>query len=73
MRSAAENFQAVRHYISPPDHWVQVIQSHHWLMSTYIAESAGTPLPNSVSHESTGGRRGILTPVVRSRIQPANH
>ena len=47
--------------------WVQAIQSHHGLMSTYIAQSAGTherSLPNSVSQVVSAG---FETPVIRTR------
>ena len=54
-----DNLQAVLHYLSPPSHWVQAIQIHHWLMSTYIAKSTGIhegSLPDSASHMTPSGR-----------------
>ena len=49
-------------YYSP----VRAIHSHHWLMSTYIAQCASTQessLPDSASQVFPSGRRGIGTPV----------
>ena len=60
-----DNLQAVLHYLSPPSHWVQAIQIHHWLMSTYIAKSTHIHesfLPDSTSHMSHSGRRGDSFP-----------
>ena len=70
----ADNFQAVRYYMLLPSHWVQAIQSHNLLMSTYIALSAGTHvsfLPDKASQVSHSGQRRIRTGVVRSSTRPA--
>ena len=70
----ADNSQAFRHYMLLPSHWVQAIQSHNLLMSTYIALSADTHvsfLPDKASQVSHSGQRRIRTGVVRSRTRPA--
>ena len=72
----ADNFQAVRYYMLLPSHWVQAIQSHNLLMSTYIALSTGTPvssLPDKASQVSHIGLRRIRTGVVRSRTRPLSN